>query len=118
MRKFALPGLLGLGAYVLTTALTGPTAHGYPARLPELPGPGVLVASAEGNAPVVPQAKGETRDSKILGDPIVIGDCRLATIYKQDVPCQRNGQLKFLTAGEVAKGSDGRWHFVQESRRG
>src|SRR5271165_629258 len=32
----------------------------------------------------------------VTADPIVIGDCRLAVIDKQEVPSQRNGVLLFV----------------------
>lgn len=53
----------------------------------------------------------------VPGDPIVIGDCRLAVINKQDVPSQRSGQLKWLAIAELEKMPDGTLRYLDEARR-
>src|SRR5262249_26221985 len=88
MRKFALSGLLVSAAYLATTVA---------------------------GAGVVPP-QGTRRTPKGVGDPIVIGDCRLAVINKQDVPSQRSGQVKWLGVAELEKMSDGTYRYLDKAK--
>src|SRR5262245_45936891 len=89
MRKFALSGLLIASAFVATT-LSG--------------------------AEVTPQSKSGSTP-QIVGDAVVIGDCRLGIINKVDLSFARNGQLKWLSVTEVEKGSDGVYRWADEAKR-
>jgi WD40 repeat protein len=73
-----------------------PPARGEPtpnakAKAPEA---GPLVAQAVANAP---QPAGHPAEAQMLAsDPIVIPNCRLATIIKEEVPSQQDGVLEFI----------------------
>src|SRR5688572_28434701 len=87
MRKFALSGLVVSCAWLAT------------------------LASAE---TVPQQPTGGT--TKVVGDAVVVGDCRLLVINKQDVPSHRSGQLKWLATAELEKQSDGTYRYLDEAK--
>lgn len=76
---------------------------------------GMLIAAAFIATTVAGQDAG--RGAKVVADPIIIGDCRLAVINKQDVPSQRSGQIKWLAIAELEKGADGSFRYLSGAKR-